>query len=185
MAQNRKNMYVCSVMFDSLWASGLQPTKLLCPWDFPGKNTGMGCHFLLQGIFLTQESNPHLLCLLHWQADSLPLSHWEAQREAAARRDRQGTYFDNTTGSKNERSREELIWVLSLKHRSMYRNVFHQSLQVIKKLGRFLTKQKLFWAVCSVLHTVQRRVLPHGQKLEGKQDTCCLQGTIVLQPCTF
>ena len=33
----------------------------LCPWDFPGENTGVGCHFLLQGIFLTQGSNPHLL----------------------------------------------------------------------------------------------------------------------------
>ena len=42
---------------------------------FPGKNFGVGCHFLLQGIFPTQGSNPGLLCLLHWQADSLPLSH--------------------------------------------------------------------------------------------------------------
>ena len=33
-----------------------------------------GCHFLLQGIFLTQALNPHLLCLLHWQASSLPLA---------------------------------------------------------------------------------------------------------------
>ena len=41
-------------------------------WDFPGKNTEVGCHFLLQGIFLTQEWNPHLL---HWQVDSLHLSH--------------------------------------------------------------------------------------------------------------
>ena len=39
---------------------------------FPGKNTGVGCRFLLQGIFLTQRSN---LGLLHWQAHSLPLSH--------------------------------------------------------------------------------------------------------------
>ena len=45
-----------------------------CPWDFSGKNTGMGCHFLLQGIFLTQRSNLCLLRLLHWQADSLPLA---------------------------------------------------------------------------------------------------------------
>ena len=45
---------------------------LLCPWDSPGKNTGVGCNFLLQGIFLTQGSN---LSLLHWQVDSLPLSH--------------------------------------------------------------------------------------------------------------
>ena len=44
--------------------------RLLCPWYFPGKNTGVGCHFLLQEIFPTQGSNPHLLCLLHWQADS-------------------------------------------------------------------------------------------------------------------
>ena len=51
---------------------GLQPTRLLCPWDFPGKNTGEGCHFLLQGSFPTQGSN---LCLLHWQEDALPLSY--------------------------------------------------------------------------------------------------------------
>ena len=36
-------------------------SRLLCPWDFPGKNTGVGCHFLLQGIFPTWESNPGLL----------------------------------------------------------------------------------------------------------------------------
>ena len=48
------------------------PSRLLCPWYFPGKNTGVGCHLLLQGIFLAQGSN---LCLLHWQAGSLPLSH--------------------------------------------------------------------------------------------------------------
>ena len=37
------------------------PASLLCPWDFPGKNTRVGCHFLLQGIFLTQGSNLGLL----------------------------------------------------------------------------------------------------------------------------
>ena len=41
----------------------------------PGKNTGVGCHFFLQGIVLNQGLNPHRLCVLHWQADSLPLSH--------------------------------------------------------------------------------------------------------------
>ena len=49
-----------SVVSDSLWPHGLQPTRLLRPWDFPGKSTGVGCHFLLQGIFLTQGSNPGL-----------------------------------------------------------------------------------------------------------------------------
>ena len=43
----------------------LSPTRFLCPWDSPVKNTGMDCHALLQGIFLTQGSNPHLLHLLH------------------------------------------------------------------------------------------------------------------------
>ena len=53
---------------------GLQPTRLLCPWDSPGKNTGVGCHALLQGISLTQGSNSCLLYLLHWQKGSLPLA---------------------------------------------------------------------------------------------------------------
>ena len=47
---------------------------LLCARGFPGKNTGAGCYFLLQGILSTQGSNLHLLHLLHWQADSLPLT---------------------------------------------------------------------------------------------------------------
>ena len=53
---------------------GLQPTRLPCLWDSSGKNTGVGWHVLLQGIFLTQRLNVHLLCLLHWQAGSLPLA---------------------------------------------------------------------------------------------------------------
>ena len=48
-------------MPNSLRHHGLQPTRLLCPWDFPGKDTGVGCHFLLQGIFPTQGSNLGLL----------------------------------------------------------------------------------------------------------------------------
>ena len=47
-------------------------SRLLCPWDFPGKNTGEDCHFLHQGIFPTPGSNPYLLSLRHCQADSLP-----------------------------------------------------------------------------------------------------------------
>ena len=58
------------VVSDSSQAPGLKPTRLLCPWNFSGKNTGMGCHFLLQGILPTQGSNMHLL-----RADSLPVSY--------------------------------------------------------------------------------------------------------------
>ena len=62
-----KNFYVlvyCLVpksCLTLLQPNGLQPARLLCPCDSPGKNTGVGCPFLLQGIFPTQGSNPHPL----------------------------------------------------------------------------------------------------------------------------
>ena len=59
-------------MSNPLQPHGMAPGKLFCPWDLPGKNTGVGYHFFLQGIFLTQGSN---LGLLHWQVSFLPLSH--------------------------------------------------------------------------------------------------------------
>ena len=70
---NGKTVCLCmlnlSMVSNFLWFYGLWATRLLCPWNFPGKNTGEGCHFLLQGIFLTKA--PHS-DLLHWQADYLP-----------------------------------------------------------------------------------------------------------------
>ena len=45
-------------MSHCLWPHGLQPTRLLPPWDSPGKSTGVGCHFLLQGILPTQGVKP-------------------------------------------------------------------------------------------------------------------------------
>ena len=54
---------------------GCSRSRLLCSWDFPGKNTEVGCHFLLQGIFPTQGLNPYLLCLLHWRQILYPWSH--------------------------------------------------------------------------------------------------------------
>ena len=75
-------MYVCECVctlsrvwfFVTSWIVAHHGTvTLLCPWHFSGKNIGVCCHFLLQGIFLTRGSNPCLWHLLHWQADSLPL----------------------------------------------------------------------------------------------------------------
>ena len=60
------------VVSDCLQPHGLYSTRLPCPWDFPGKNTGVGCHFLLQGIFLTQGLN---LGLLHYRQMLYRLSH--------------------------------------------------------------------------------------------------------------
>ena len=61
---------VISVMFDSFRPMDHSLPGFSCPWDSPGKNTEGGCHFLLQGIFLIQGSNPRLLQLLHWQMGS-------------------------------------------------------------------------------------------------------------------
>ena len=58
---------------DWTWSS-----RLLRPWNFPDKNTRVGCHFLLQGIFLVQGLNSGLSYLWHWQVGSLPLSLWGA-----------------------------------------------------------------------------------------------------------
>ena len=75
---------------------GLQPTRLPCPRDFSGKNTGGGCHFLLQGIFPTQGLNPHLL---HWQAGSLP---HRATREAQE---------ENREANRKHISKVEATWL--------------------------------------------------------------------------
>ena len=78
-------VYQWVTTIDGIWSIGIPqlspfslpethfPIRLLCPWAIPGKNTGVVCHFLLQGIFLTQGLNP---CLLRWQADSLLVRHW-------------------------------------------------------------------------------------------------------------
>ena len=61
-------VYLCTLNHSAVSNSathGLQPARLLCPWNLLGKNTGVGCHFCLQGIFPTQGSNPCLPCLLH------------------------------------------------------------------------------------------------------------------------
>ena len=59
-------------LFETQWTVA---ARLLCPWDSPGKNTGVGCHVPLQVIFLTQGLNPCLSAAPALQADSLPLSH--------------------------------------------------------------------------------------------------------------
>ena len=71
----RQNKHACMLsrfsrvlLFATPWTVA---ARLVCPWNSPGKNIGVGCHVLLQGIFLTQASNLLLLHLLHWQLGSL------------------------------------------------------------------------------------------------------------------
>ena len=59
----------------------LQPARLLCPWDSPGKNAGVEYWTILQGSVLIQGLNLHsLMCLLLWKVDSLPCATWEAHQ---------------------------------------------------------------------------------------------------------
>ena len=65
-------------MSDSVQPHELYLARLLCPWDFSGKNTGEGCCFPIPGDLLHQGLNLHHSCLLNWQVDFLPLPHLES-----------------------------------------------------------------------------------------------------------
>ena len=71
--QSRVNASAQALQFCLSLYEPMEPPGLLHPWDSPGKNTGVGCSAFLQGIFLTQGLNLHLLGLLLRQVDSLPL----------------------------------------------------------------------------------------------------------------
>ena len=102
-----KRQWGRSVVSDSLRPHGLQPTRLLCPWDFPGKTTGADCHFLLQGVFPTQGSNPGLP---HRRQMLYRLSHQGSPRSNAIMQNR---YFSELSMSETwrleKRAREAFL----------------------------------------------------------------------------
>ena len=60
LSTQNKTVCMFSVMSNSLWPHGLSPARLLCPWNSPGKNTGVGCHFCLQNLcILNKLQTPH------------------------------------------------------------------------------------------------------------------------------
>ena len=63
MEQIRSGQISCSVVSDSSQPHGLQPSRLLRPWDFPGKSTGVRCHRLLQCMKVKSESEVAQSCL--------------------------------------------------------------------------------------------------------------------------
>ena len=105
----------CVRLFVAPWAVAHQePTRLICPWNFPGKHTGVGCHFLLQGIFPTQVLNLCLLYLLHWQVDSLQLvPQWVTAKRAESHRVSQRKSLQGS--SKLRESKETGIYIYSKK----------------------------------------------------------------------
>ena len=86
-----------SVVSGSVQPQGLQLASLLCQWGSPGKNTGVGCHALLQGSFANQGSNPGPLHLLHWQVGPFPLvTPWEPSKKS---REQNRVSFSHTVQS--------------------------------------------------------------------------------------
>jgi len=74
--------WACAQLHLTLWDPWAVACQIPLCMEFSRQEYWSGLHFLLQTIFLTQKSNPCLLCLLDWQADSLPLSHLESSKEA-------------------------------------------------------------------------------------------------------
>ena len=99
---------VTSVVSDSLLPYGLKPTRVFYPWDSPGKNIGVACHVLLQGIFLSQGLNLHLLCLLRCRWILYPLSHLGSPSQG-------GRYISITRGWSKRRERNQ-VYTLDNKH---------------------------------------------------------------------
>ena len=124
-------------MSNSLQPHGQQPTRLLCSWDFPGKNTGLGSHFLLQGLFLTQGSNSWLLPhILHCRQI---LYHW-ATREALE---------SLTTGSAVVRARTSQLqhhWLCGPRHRRTHK-------PVISKRSPHIVAQASTFSFCENSHS--------------------------------
>ena len=109
----------CWVVPNSLLSHRLQPTRLLCPWDFSGKNTRVGRHFLLQGIFPNQESN-QVSCIA---ADSLPSEApgissqkpqvWKCQHLGAYFRAKSFRRDTSSTLQKKVNNKKQILWLLS------------------------------------------------------------------------
>jgi len=118
--------------------------------DSPGKNPGVGCHALLQGIFLTQGSNPSLLYLLYWQASSLPLAPPGKPRWADIL-----TQICSTSWFKDIhwRSRNELTCIISLKL-SLTFPLFSKSFSFSEvKLSPTISYFSRFWVLSGVQYS--------------------------------
>ena len=112
-------------LFAALWTGA---HELFCPWDFPDKNTGLCCYFLLQGIFPTWGSNSNLL---HWQVDSFPLSYLESQKYISTVYQKPHFYFNKNfknSLTKNmpvcQAIKHSLIWATRLHVGSHSRDMY-------------------------------------------------------------
>ena len=102
-------------LFATSWT--VAPPRLLCPRDFPGKSTGVGCHFLLQRIFQTQVSNQCLLNLLHWKVDSFLMSHQRCPLFTLNIEKFQSSQTKGSIGKKKEKSLTNECLINNIKYK--------------------------------------------------------------------
>ena len=114
---------------------------LLCPWDFSAKNTGVGCHCLLQGIFLMQGLNPRLLCLLHcWWI----LYHW-ATGEAQTIKKKNEIMSFAAKWNKSDRKINIMWYHLYVESKKWYKWTYLQDRNRLTEIENKLTKGERGW----------------------------------------
>ena len=120
-------------LFVTVWTVACQ-----APWDSPGMNIGVGCLALLQGIFPTQGSNPCCLCLLHWQAGSLPLIPPGKLKEDSTRQIITDPLLSAMLNPKS------FIWII------LYSPLWNPMMKVPCTYPRFQPLKRRFWEAESV-----------------------------------
>ena len=116
-------------LFATPWTLACQAS---CTCNFPDKNSGILCHFLFQGTFPTQRSNPYLLYLLHWQAGSLPLYLLGNHSPWILTKLKISNVFDTITAC-----------------------YFYKLSQIIKRVGRFPRELALLWVYREFTHILK------------------------------
>ena len=101
MHENEKWKWSCSVVSDSSWPHGLQPTRLLHPWDFPGKSTGVGCHCFLWEVRLANCKPTSFVAFTNSTTNCFLFSHWAPFNEL---------YQVYNGSSQPQRQRQHISW---------------------------------------------------------------------------
>ena len=143
----------------------------ICSWDFPGKHTGVGCHFFLQEIFLNQGSNLHLL---NWHTDSLPLSHlWSPSPFLYTNKTQ---FFKKTNLVKNFKLSLSLSPCLSLYHLSIFilqtfkMVPLYISPRLVAQVSRWTQYHTFVGQISS--RWVNHHSLYSAEKFEGDRNIC-------------
>jgi len=133
-------LWSCSVVSNSLQPHGLQPARLLHPWDFPGKNTGVGCHFLLQRIFPTHGSNLGLSLCRQTLLPSEPPGKYFRVREVML-----------------EKKQFQAIFLFEF-------NMGHKAVETTRNIQQCIWPRNCYWTYTAVVvqEILQRRREPWG-----------------------